>query len=72
MLKTEYLYGIGPGELENKFYYEALAYKLEHAKILHAKLYVVENKTFEEESRLFWVRKAMDHTTKLLREREEL
>ena len=71
MLGTQYLYGIHPAELENKFYYEALAYKLEYGMKLYKKLYYMTKRTFEQNARLFFVYKAVKHTEKLLREREE-
>jgi len=66
---TQYLYGINPSELENKFYKEALQYKLESGRHLHMKLYN-ETKAYGDEThrRLFYVQKAIQHTSMLLEE----
>jgi len=69
-MKTEYLYGIQPSELENKFYYEALAYKKEAGQRLLKALYLKDDRTEEEGVRLFFVQKAINHTQSLLDERE--
>ncbi|NOR57204.1 MAG: hypothetical protein GQ474_01625 [Sulfurimonas sp.] len=67
---TQYLYGIAPIELENKFYFEALAYKKEAGQRLHKALNEDEYTDKEIAVRLFWVRKALKHTQDLLEERD--
>jgi len=66
---TQYLYGIDPLELENKFYKEALQYKLDSAKKLHVELYG-KDRTYGSDihKRLFYVQKAIKHTEMLLYE----
>jgi len=69
-MKTKYLYNICPIELENKLYFDALAYKLEAGRKLYKELYYIKSRTEEECIRLFYIRKAILHTEKLLSERE--
>ena len=70
MKTTQYLYGIEPEELDNKYYFEALKYKLEAGGILYERLYKLEE-TKEISDRKFWVLDAISHTRKLIKEREE-
>jgi len=71
-MTTQYLYGIQPNELENKFYYEALQYKLDAAKKLHVELYNLPHSYGDEvHIRLFYVQKAINHTQNLLNEKTE-
>ena len=72
MKTTQYLYGIEPVELENKFYLEALKYKLESGMKLHKEIYL-SNSSYgsEEHNRLFYVQKAIAHTRKLINELED-
>lgn len=69
MKTTEYLFGINPEELDNKFYYEALDYKLQKAKELYNKLYDSGKKDHKTRDRMFYVLEAVDHTRKLIEER---
>ena len=69
MKTTEYLYGIQPTELDNKFYYEALEYKLDKGSQLYRELYP-NSKDKETNDRIFFVLKALDHTRELLEERK--
>ena len=71
MKTTQYLYGIEPEELDNKYYFEALKYKLEVGSKLYKSLYKIKKQTKEESDRTFWVLDAIDHTRKLIKEREE-
>jgi len=70
MKTTGYLYGFSAKELKNKFYEEALRYKLEKGLIHYRKLYDKTEKTKEEQDQMFWIEKALDHTRKLLEELE--
>ena len=71
MKTTQYLYGIEPEELDNKYYFEALKYKLESGSKLYKSLYEIKEQTKKESDRTFWVLDAIDHTRKLIQEREE-
>ena len=66
MKSTEYLYNIKPEQLYGLEYYEALKFKLDNCTELFRKLYMHP----EDNERLFWVNKAMNHTQKLLNERD--
>jgi hypothetical protein len=66
MKKTEYLYGIAPTELDNKEYWEALAFKVNSGQKLYE--YLLEHGPRDREFHCF---KALSHTKKLLEEREE-
>ena len=68
---TQYLFGINPSELENKFYFEALQYKIDAAKKLHRCLYELRNPTPCELDRKFYVIKALRHTERLMEDRYE-
>lgn len=69
MKDTNYLYGIDPKELENKFYFEALDYKRTAGLKLFKKLYFIEKRSEDEAIRLYHVEKAIKHTERLLDER---
>jgi len=71
MHTTEYLYGIKPIELEGLDYYSALQYKYNQGVKLYQELYLKENKTEDDNIRLFHVEKAVRHTKKLIDERDE-
>ena len=71
MKTTQYLYGIEPEELDNKYYFPALKHKVETGKKLYKYIHNIENKTKEESDREFWVLDALNHTRKLIKEREE-
>lgn len=71
MRTTEYLYNITPESLEYLYYYEALKYKHEHARLLYQDLYYTPKKTWEEHVRMFFVEKAIRHTEELIKEKEE-
>ena len=66
-MTTQYLYGIDVRELDNMLYWEALAYKHKKAMDLFRTLYM----EMQDETRIFYVNKAINHTKKLLEEREE-
>ena len=68
MMTTQFLYGIDPEELASLKYYDALKLKKEKGKELYRKLYVGDIK--EEDHRMFYVLKAVQHTEKLLHERD--
>ena len=68
MKTTQYIYGIDPDELENKYYFEALQYKKEEGIKLYRKLFLKHNKTEDDTTQMFWVAKGLDHTEKLLDE----
>lgn len=70
MLNTEYLYNINPKGLEDKLYFEALEYKLEKGKKLYSELYDAKDK--ESQNRKFYVYKAIEHTRKLIEEKEQM
>jgi len=70
MKSTQYLYGIDAVELENKFYKEALQYKLDAGRRLFRELYHKQDKTKDEQDREFYVCKALEHTEKLIAEME--
>lgn len=67
---TQYLYSIKKQELENKFYFEALRYKLEAGKRLQKQLYLAEEDSEYNRVRLFFVEKAIRHTNKLINEED--
>jgi len=69
MKKTIYLYGIFPSELEDKEYFEALKFKEISGIKLYRTLFLKHDKTKEENDRMFYVNKAVQHTQKLLDER---
>jgi len=69
MKKTSYLYNIKAKELEGMEYFDALRYKKKAGEKLFRHLFFLHNPTEEETDRLFWVRKSIEHTTKLLEER---
>ena len=71
-MKTQYLYGINPEELDPMLYYEALTFKHINARQLYEKLYIMKNKTWFNNVRLFFVEKAMKHTWKLIQERTDI
>lgn len=71
MHSTQYLYGIDPAELENKFYFEALEYKRQSGIKLYRLLFLNHDRTDEEDKRMFYVEKALRHTEKLIGERNE-
>ena len=71
-MKTEYLYGIKPEDLDKMLYYEALTYKHVNARKLYEKLYTMPTRNWYNHVRLFFVEKAMKHTWKLIQERTEL
>jgi len=66
------LYGITPEELENKMYYEALAYKVDAGTELQKEL-IKKNPPYESDDsrRLFYVEKAIQYTKALINEKEE-
>lgn len=70
MKKTSYLYGIEPNDLIGMNYINAIQYKRDKGTQLFKKLYFMHNRTEEEEERLFHVRKAVEHTRKLIEEIE--
>ncbi len=70
MMSTQYLFGIDAEDLENKFYFDALDYKLIAGRRLFRELYMIKKPTKEEEDRMFYVDKAMKHTERLLWDRE--
>ena len=72
MMKTQYLYGINPENLDKMLYYEALTFKYIHAKKLYEELYLSTNKNWYNTVRIFFVEKAMTHTWKLIEERTEI
>jgi len=69
MKKTEYLYGIQPKELDNKGYFKALEYKKIAGINLYRSLFLKHDKTKEDNDRMIYVNKAIEHTRKLLDER---
>jgi len=69
MNTTNYLYGIEVEELDNKFYFEALQYKLEKGKLLYKELYLSNDNTREVQDRMFYVYQALEHTEKLIQEK---
>lgn len=68
MHSSEYLYGIKPIEFVHLPYMMALKKKLDSGKKLHDALYFVKKRSYEQEVRLFYVRKAIKHTQKLIDE----
>ena len=64
------MFGIDATELENKFYPEALKYKLDSGRKLHMKLDVMKDTSFEHRERLFYVGKAIEFTEELILEVE--
>lgn len=66
-MTTQFLYNVRPWELREMLYYDALNYKLLKGKELYYDLYTgaIPN----ENDRLFWVGKALDHTRDLIAER---
>lgn len=71
MKKTEYLYSIKPSQLDDLMYFKALEFKKASGERLFRELFFKHNPTEGDKERLFWVRKAQDHTQKLLDERYE-
>ncbi len=67
MKSTEYLYDLNFESLSKMKYFDGLQYKLNCAKKLYASLY----KNDIEHERQFYVHKAIKHTERLLREKEE-
>ena len=65
-MSTEYLYGIKPEELVDLKYYDALKFKLDSAHKIFRELYI-EGK---DPDRVFWVDKAVNHTRRLIQERD--
>jgi len=72
MKTTQYLYGIEASELDNKFYFEALSYKVDKGGALYKKLYMTENRNKEEDDRMFYVLRALDKTRELIEERSKI
>jgi len=70
MHSTQFLYGIEPNELIGMKYINALAYKRDKGIELYRKLFLIPNRTEEEDERLFYVGKAVHHTEKLIEEIE--
>ncbi len=69
MKKTTYLYNIHAEELDGMEYFDALKYKKKAGEKLFRHLFFLHNPTEEDKDRLFYVRKGIEHTTKLLEER---
>ncbi len=67
MRTTEYLYGIKPSELDSHTYWSGLNFKIKEGTNLFRELY----KSKEDNERLFWVNKAIEHTRKLINERDD-
>ncbi len=67
MRTTKYLYGIYQEELDAHTYWSGLNFKLKSGIELFRKLY----KTNEDNERLFWVNKAIEHTRGLVDERNQ-
>ena len=72
MLTSQYLYNIKPEELENKYYYEALDYKLICAKTLYNRMLYIPRKSEKESIRMFYIEKAMKHLIDLINEKDEM
>ena len=68
---TKYLFNIDASELSNKFYEEAIRYKIDAGAKLYRELEFKEKKNFKERERLFYVTKALDFTRDLLEELKE-
>ncbi len=83
MKSTEFLYELDMDVLAKMIYFDALQYKLNCAKRLYRRLhYEVEGKSraqVEKEygsvsiiNRMFFVEKAIEHTKRLIKEKEEM
>lgn len=70
LTETEYLYGIKLEEFLELPYKTAVRLKHKSGQALELKLYYKSDKDFEDEVRLFKVRKAVKHNEKLIREWE--
>lgn len=68
LTETEYLYGVDVIRFVFLPYKWAIKYKLEKGIELMHTLYLMDNKDFEDEVRLFYVNKAINHNKKLLSE----
>ena len=71
MKSTQYLFGIDASELSNKFYEEAIRYKIDAGAKLYRELESKQGLDFKERERLFYVTKALDFTRDLLEELKE-
>lgn len=72
MHNTQYIYGIDAAELENKFYFDALRHKLDAGRKLYRELYDKKaDITEDDQKRMFYVAKALEHTENLISELDQ-